>query len=274
MDSPAPLSPYDALGWMYDEWVSIVQEDIGHYANLAHRAQAEHINVQAHVVELGAGSGRITIPAAQTGVRLTAIDTSQALLERLQMRAEAAGLTDQIEIRGADALSALRAMPDNSVHAVLAPFRMLLHLTDRRDELAYEVARVLVPHGIFAFDLFHPSAEALVDGPEEWMERCSFEDLDDPTHMWTVYEHAHYDSDADTLVLDIRCDLHHRRKPLASPIRTVATQLQLVGASVDAWRSTIEDAGMTVGSVSGWFDGMPYELGDADSVWQVRKPAR
>jgi len=52
----------------------------------------------AHIVEAGAGTGLYTLPLAQAGFRVTAVDLSAASLDELKKAAEAAGIADRIDV--------------------------------------------------------------------------------------------------------------------------------------------------------------------------------
>ncbi len=51
------------------------------------------------VLELGCGTGLETIPLARAGVRVTGVDVSQRMLEHLERKAAAEGLSDSIRLR-------------------------------------------------------------------------------------------------------------------------------------------------------------------------------
>lgn len=119
------------------------------------------------ILELGAGTGRITCPLAQDGHTLVALDHMKSMLAALRRRARRDGVEDAITPIEAD----MRALPlgDASMSMVIAPFNALMHLYTWADLLACfrEVARVLVPGGTFAFDVELPDLEWLTWDPEE-----------------------------------------------------------------------------------------------------------
>ena len=96
------------------------------------------------VVDLGAGTGLLTLALAGEVERLVAVDTSSAMLARLKQRAQEAEL-DNVDAVVAD----LRALPleDQSVTLAVSNYAFH-HLDDTGKELALsEVRRVLVPGG-------------------------------------------------------------------------------------------------------------------------------
>src|SRR5690606_34487847 len=64
---------------LYDSSFRERREDVDFFVREAEK-------VGGSVLELGAGSGRVTIPLARAGVRVTAVDLSPAMLARLESR--------------------------------------------------------------------------------------------------------------------------------------------------------------------------------------------
>ena len=52
----------------------------------------------AHIVEVGAGTGLYTLPLAEVGFRVTAVDLSAGSLDELKKAAEVAGVADRIDV--------------------------------------------------------------------------------------------------------------------------------------------------------------------------------
>lgn len=112
------------------------------------------------VLELGAGTGRITLPIAQAGVRVFALDASEQMLAVLEgkLRDCPADVRDRVQSSAGD----MRTfdLPERFA-LIIAPFRVFLHNVTDEDRLAC-LARVrhhLQPGGRFAFNVFHPSLE-------------------------------------------------------------------------------------------------------------------
>lgn len=111
------------------------------------------------VLELGCGTGRISLPLARAGVSLVGVDRSEPMLARAARRARALGPRARGRTAPHLALvrSDIRALPfgDAGFDAVLAPYGVLQSLIRDRDlKLALEsVARILKPDGLFGLDL-------------------------------------------------------------------------------------------------------------------------
>ena len=67
-------SIYDAWADVYDSVYSYVREDIPFYVD-------EALTAGGPVLELGCGTGRVTIPIAAAGVDVTGVDLSPAMLD-------------------------------------------------------------------------------------------------------------------------------------------------------------------------------------------------
>ena len=112
------------------------------------------------VLELGAGTGRITLPIARDGVEVYALDASPPMLDALSAKLQ--GEPDELRARVHVVPGDFRrfALPER-FPLVIAPFRAFLHNATEEDQLAC-LARVhehLAPGGTFALNFFHPSID-------------------------------------------------------------------------------------------------------------------
>jgi ubiquinone/menaquinone biosynthesis C-methylase UbiE len=122
------------------------------------------------VLELGCGTGRISLPLGRAGVPLVGIDRSTPMLARARTRVRRARLTSRVRfVRGdirylpfesADATGSRRspqsrAVGEGGFSMVLAPYGLLQSLLRDRDLKATlaEVRRVLRPGGTFGIEL-------------------------------------------------------------------------------------------------------------------------
>ncbi|MCI0604755.1 class I SAM-dependent methyltransferase [bacterium] len=86
------------------------------------------------VIDIGAGTGRLTIPFLEKGARVTACDASEEMLKVLQSKITNSGL--QTKFVDAHNLP----LPDNSFDCAIS-FRLLMHVIDWKKALA-EFCRV------------------------------------------------------------------------------------------------------------------------------------
>jgi hypothetical protein len=232
------MSAYDRIAHIYDPWSISVVEDIPFYVDLAREAGGP-------VVELGVGSGRIAVPTAAAGIEVIGVDSSAGMLEIARQQAEAAGVSGLVDLRLGD----LRKPPVRGRYQlVTSPFRALLHMETEADRrTALRAARKLVADdGRFAFDVFEPSNEDIVDTQGEWLER-------EPG----IWERADWNLETRTLVLRLRCG-------------DTDTEMSLAWLPPDEWEALLEEEGFEVEALYGWFDRQPYAGGE-DSIWVCRR---
>jgi SAM-dependent methyltransferase len=231
-------SPYDTIAELYDPWSRSVTEDVGFYV-------AESRKSGGTVVELGVGTGRIAIPIAEKGKRVIGVDSSREMIAACRRRAEAAGVSELLDLRLGD----LRNPPlDEQVPLVICPFRSYLHLDDDGERIeALEAARAaLVPGGRLIFDVFAPKPDDIAETHGRWLER-------EPG----IYERAHWDEDARTLTLSVRG-------------AEGAATMSLAWISRKEWQELLEEAGFEVEAVYGWFDRTPYRDSE-DMIFVARR---
>lgn len=230
------MSSYDAIAELYDPWSASVVEDVAFYLEEARRSGGP-------VVELGVGTGRIAVPLGADGIRVIGVDSSRAMLEVCARRAALAGVT--LDLRVGD----LREPPvTERVPLVICPFRSLLHMHTDEDRLSVLRAAydLLVPGGLFVFDVFAPDAADIAQTHDRWLERES-----------GIFEHAVWDESARTLTLTVRDDERQ-------------TTMALAWLSPDEWRDLLERSGFEIEACYGWFDRTPYN-GREDTVWVTRR---
>jgi SAM-dependent methyltransferase len=112
------------------------------------------------VLELAAGTGRVTVPLARLGVidELVALDSSAPFLERLRSRLD----DEPVTVVEGD----MQAPPvDGPFDLIFVPFNSLAYLTERADRVAcLRAARSLLGDGgRFAFDLVGPRYDFLAE---------------------------------------------------------------------------------------------------------------
>lgn len=160
------MSSYDAIpdfGLLYDSVpLYATRSDVKFYVEEAAR-------VDGPILELGCGTGRILIPMARAGSTVVGLDGSEQMLSRC--RANLLGEPESLRACVALHHGDVRSFDIGEKFAlVIAPFRVLQHLTTIDDQLRCldAVARHLAPGGRFIFDVFNPNFAALVsvDGME------------------------------------------------------------------------------------------------------------
>jgi SAM-dependent methyltransferase len=231
-------SPYDTIAELYDPWSRSVTEDVPFYVAEARKAGGP-------VVELGVGTGRIAVPTAVAGVSVIGVDSSVGMLEICRGRAEAAGVSELVDLRIGDIADPPVA---DRVPLVTCPFRSYLHLAGAEERLrALRAARdLLVPGGKLIFDVFSPRRDDIEETHGRWIER-------EPG----IFERADWDARDRTLTLSVR-------GPGGE------STMQLAWISHREWRRTLDEAGFEVERVYGWFDYRPYRRQE-DMIFVARR---
>jgi SAM-dependent methyltransferase len=114
-------------------------------------------------LELGCGTGRVLIPAAQAGCRITGIDQSKAMLARCRAKVDALSTDMRARITLVEA-DITRFDLDGQFNLAIVPFRPIQHLTNVEDQLGFFrcVREHLLPGGRLIFDVFNPNLAMLV----------------------------------------------------------------------------------------------------------------
>ncbi len=124
------------------------------------------------VLELGCGTGRITLPLARQGIDVTGLDASHSMLEvlRAKLAKEPAGVRRRIRVIEGDFRTHYL---NDRFSLVMIPFRPMQHMYTTDDQLAAlkNAGRHLADGGILAFDVFNPRFDKLLSGiGEEYLD--------------------------------------------------------------------------------------------------------
>ena len=155
---PRPKSPKPrAEGWSgWDDYAdfydwenaqTLDRRDVMFWQSMAERAKGP-------VLELGCGTGRVTIPVARTGVRIIGVDRSAEMLARALKRSRRTRSRARPTLLRAD----IRFLPFRTTtrfDLVMAPYGIVQSLVRESDLAATlaSVGRVIARGGIFGVDL-------------------------------------------------------------------------------------------------------------------------
>jgi SAM-dependent methyltransferase len=156
-------------GCHYDALIrSLALADLPFYSEEAKRARGP-------VLELACGTGRLTIPIAQSGVAITGLDQSASMLTYARTKAERTGVRiDWIEA------DCRHFELGHKFPLIFMAFNSMQHLHDHASLAALfgNVKKHLAEGGRFIFDVFNPSIEILSrDLGHRYVER-QYEDPD------------------------------------------------------------------------------------------------
>lgn len=157
------------MPWAYDITADFYDEDMGRNTDMRDAAWyvAQTKSARGPVLELGCGTGRITLELAAAGIDVVAADRSPPMLERLVDKAIAAGLKDRIHPVALDMSHLCLA---RQFSAILCPYSAFGYLTgvEDRDRMLCDVYRSLIPGGTLLLDMYipQPAFDELADGRE------------------------------------------------------------------------------------------------------------
>jgi SAM-dependent methyltransferase len=154
LDRPDPATAV-ALARLYDLDLTDDPGDLDLYQAMADRSDGP-------VLELAAGTGRLAIPLAEAGHRVTAVDLDPAMLDRARQRAAGMAGEDRLTFVEAD-LVGLRLPDAGGYGLAFIALNSLLVLGSRAAQRAAlrTLADHLAPRGLAVVDVWLPDADDL-----------------------------------------------------------------------------------------------------------------
>ena len=127
------------------------------------------------MLELACGTGRLTIPIAQSGVGIVGLDLSPSMLAHARTKAEAAGVAINFVEGDCRSFDLGRKFA-----LIFMAFNSMQHLHDYASlsALFANVRKHLAEGGRFVFDVFNPKIEILARSPEDRRLEREYEDPD------------------------------------------------------------------------------------------------
>jgi SAM-dependent methyltransferase len=210
------------------------------------------------VLELGCGTGRITVPVARDGARVVGVDRSAAMLARNRRRLRRARLGTAAALVRADVRSLpFRSRPGFAL--VMAPYGILQSLTreaDLRATLA-SVHRVLARGGTFAIDLV-PDLPAW----SEYDRRVSLRGRRGRGTQLTLIETVRQDDRRGLTIFDQE---YVERRGRGRRVHRFTLTFRTL--SVPQMRRRLEAAGFRIAAVLGDYQGGPWDR--RSDVWMI-----
>ena len=119
-------------------------------------------NTKGRVLEVGSGTGRLLAEALENGADIHGIDVSPAMLDILRTK------LSPINQKRISLQNIVDFRLDKKFYLIIAPFRVLMHLTEKEDQLKAlnNVFDHLNKDGLFIFDVFVPALKPLISGLE------------------------------------------------------------------------------------------------------------
>ena len=132
-------------------------------------------NSEAIVLELCCGTGRLTIPLAQEGIDITAVDITECMLIEAQKKATRAQLDINFH------LGDMRDFDlKDSFDIIFIPFNSIHHLYTNDDffNMLRCVKKHLKEDGLFIFDCFNPNIQFIAERGNDLKQISSYKTVD------------------------------------------------------------------------------------------------
>ena len=210
------------------------------------------------VLELGAGTGRVTLPMAANGISVYALDTDDGMLARL--RAKVSASPPEIRSRIAVSHGDMRTFEiAERFPLIVCPFRAFLHNLTESDQLAClsRVQQHLKPGGRFAFNVFHPSLTFMAQHAGALAGTWRWKGTHDiAAGGWvTLSEATHYDTVLQRLHALQRYEVYTKDGALE---RTSMFRIELAYLYPTDIRRLLKAAGFRDITIKGGFDGREF----------------
>lgn len=161
-DSPEVLreevkSQYREFAYFYDHFSGKLESDLEFYLAEAKRAGSP-------VLELGCGTGRVTIPVAESGIDVVGLDLSEDMLSVARQKISRLGVEIQRRIKVLEGDMRDFSL-DRKFNLIMIPFRAFLHLTtpaDQRQALIC-IREHLTDDGCLVFNIFDPNLRIITE---------------------------------------------------------------------------------------------------------------
>jgi len=155
-------------GRLFDSWHRQFTQDLPFYRKWAERCGGP-------ILEIGCGTGRVSLPLAEQGYTVTGLDRESAMLDEARRKASAKGLNPHW------ILGDFRDFQTEEKFAlILYPFNTIGQLNDLDEILAAfrKIRTLLLPEGRFVLDMFNPDLTYLTRRPDQLAPAEEFPDPD------------------------------------------------------------------------------------------------
>lgn len=245
---------YDRLARYYDALVT-GGEDVAYFVGKSRDAGGK-------VLELMAGTGRVSVPVARAGADLTCVDSSAAMLARLRAKLQAAGLEAPVHERDISWLD----LATRFSLAFIAYHSFEELITDEERLRALQRVRShLVPGGAFVCTLHDPALRAAESGPGKDLSR----EFTDPETGRKIALRLRSTHDARTSV--VSGEESFRDAETGEVLLDLPIRFRLSGS--EEFAALAAAAGFEIESLHGGYAGGAYEAGRTPTmVWTLRRP--
>jgi SAM-dependent methyltransferase len=149
------IDPFDIYARFYDPDLGDLDVDIRMYEQFAARCGSP-------ILELGCGTGRVLLPLARQGYRITGIDASAEMLEQARAKIAAKEWGERVTLVQQEMGNLELEGRFNMAFLALNSFAHL-HSTDEQLAALAQIRLHLKPSGLLILDMFNPDMARLLD---------------------------------------------------------------------------------------------------------------
>ena len=170
----------------YDIVSSGLEHDVEFYVNLAEE-------VEGKVLELGCGTGRVTIPIARSEKEIVGLDSNPFMLDKGKKKGKMARIGNHMQFVEGD-MREFRFRETFSL--IIIPYRSFLHLLTVKEQLdtLCNIYRHLSPGGLIALNMFVPHIKSLYEEDHKSSTRGIYDipGSEDRLAVWDYTRFDHY----------------------------------------------------------------------------------
>ena len=256
---------YDAFAAIYDAQSGRFEADLDFYVSLAREAHPP-------VVELAAGTGRVSLPIARAGVLIIGIDRSVEMLDvaraKLEQEPDLPLRLVQADMRDFDL-----PQQKGEIGLVIIPFRSFLHLTTVEDQVAClkQIHAHLRPGGLLALNFFVPDLDIIAAYRGELGRAVSYRysfpspESGNELEVWEYRQYHAHDQFVDQRFV------YHEWDADDTLLRTTRRRYTLCYIWPREFEHLLARCGFEVEALYGSFDREPFDAQSREQVWVARK---
>lgn len=239
------------------------KRDVPFWLELARQRTAGRARRRGHVLELGCGTGRVTVPLARADVPVVGIDRSSEMLQIAHRRRRRFRKKRSMQLIRGD----IRYLPfpDGAFPLVMAPYGILQSLLDEKDLTATlrAVHRVLAPGGTFGLEL-------VADLPawREYDNRVTMRGRRPNGARITLTESVRQDRARKLTLFD-----QHYQERLGRKVTSKRFTLSFRTVTVPQMADRLKRAGFEITALLGDYQGAPWDMRAEAWIILAGKPA-
>ena len=245
---------YDSWADIYDEVYSFVDNDINFYLQKAS-------NIKGNILEIGCGTGRITIPLMENGANITGIDSSQKMIDRLGIKF--VNKKVPIKIIKQDVRVLALAQKFSLVIFPYRGFQSLLTVEDQVHALN-SLRNHLKPGGKLIITLFVPDKD-LFDQRSDIFYHLRDSRYSEGNGYRSLHHRTEFDHYNQLLHTQISITEHIDDYLISKRYANFTLRYLYT----DEARYLFEYCGFRIEEIAGDYDGNPYDRNSEETIWSL-----